>query len=71
MKLTTFKDVSIGDKVYQHDFYAPNKWREVTDITTHGDNVSLSLGVSGHPTIDTRLQIVGYAREAIAVKRSN
>lgn len=67
-KTTTFRSVKIGDKVYQHNYYATDKWREVTNITQNGQTISLGIGVSAHKGIDTRTYIVGHEAEAIAVK---
>jgi hypothetical protein len=64
-----FKNVKVGDRVYQHNYYARNKWRKVTSIETEGDLVTIFLGVSVHPNIDTRLQMCGHKEEGITIKR--
>jgi hypothetical protein len=66
----SFRDVRVGDKVYDSHYFASDKWREVTKTTISPSGVvSLYLGVTAHPTIDTRTQIVGHHYEGIAVKR--
>ena len=64
-----YQKVKIGDFVYQSDYYAPDKWRKVTDVKTTGDTTTIKVGVSSHETFDTRLCFVGHNRQGINIKR--
>jgi hypothetical protein len=66
-KSIRFDEVKTGNKVYQSGYYARDKWRKVTKITTSLTTVSLYLGTSAHKTIDTRTQLVGHPAEGIMV----
>ena len=67
---TTFQDVKVGDRIYHHDYFAPDKWREVTDKRTSKSGVvSLLIGVKVYKTFDTRTEITGFYYESITVKR--
>jgi len=68
-KIIQFQEVKTGDKVYHAMYYAADKWREVTKITSTEKVVSLYLGSTAHDTIDTRTQISGHPREGIATRR--
>ena len=66
-----FKDVKVGDKIYDSAHYAQNKWREVTAVKYKAKYVTLFVGVTAHKTIDTRIQRVGHQEEGIAVRRQS
>lgn len=55
-----FKDVKRGDLVFDAGYYVPDKWIEVKEVTTKGDNVTLTLN---------HCCFVGHRLEGIAVKR--
>ena len=66
-----FDEVQVGDRVYDSLYYAPDKWREVTEVELFGSvtAVVLSLGTTAHDTIDTRTKIFGRPYEQLCVKR--
>lgn len=70
VKSVRFSDVVVGDLVHDNLYYhKPNRWREVTGVKIEKNLVSIQIGFSGHPTIDTRTNICGRPFEYIAVKR--
>ena len=69
MERVTFGEVKLGNRVYQPDYFGPDKWREVTNFKVSGDGtVSLGLGVSARGDMDTRTYIVGHKDEVIGIR---
>ena len=68
--IVSFKDVVIGDKIYDSNFYAPNsRWREVTKTVTKNGTTSIGVGVSVRKDMDTRTYFVGHKDEGIGIMR--
>lgn len=55
-------DVRVGDRVYDADFYGPNKWRPVQAIESMPPYVMLDLGY---------VKIGKHEREGVAVIRDD
>ena len=68
MKNVEFQQVRIGDRVHVSGHSnRSNPFERCTGIETRGDTVTIVIGVTAHPTIDTRTRIVGHAREGITI----
>ena len=63
-----FKDVQVGDYVWQSDYYAPDKFRKVTAIKNDGKTVMLGVGVSVREDMDTRTYLCGHPDQGIMVR---
>ena len=67
LKTVSFENVKTGNYIHQDNYYAQNKWREVTNIKQTGGHISLGLGTTTHATIDTRTYICGHRDESIVI----
>lgn len=68
MRTIQAKDLQVGMKIYHSNFYARDKWRAVTQVEVGGKDVEAYVGVSSHPTIDTRTRFVFYPEQPVAIK---
>lgn len=66
-----YGQVKVGDYIYDHGYFAKNKWREVTEVKTEGSTSTLKLGVSARATTDTRTIYADHKSAAITVRRES
>lgn len=66
-KVIRMDEVKVGDRVYDEQYFARDKFREVTFTCISDHTVTLKLGVTAHATIDTRTNMVGHPEEGILV----
>ena len=69
MRTVRYSEVTVGDEVYDRSYFdQTNPFQRVTDVRVHKNRVELFLGVSIHPTIDTRTIWIGHPNEGVTVR---